>query len=127
MKKILSIAFFCLMLISYNAKSQSNLTWTINDNMSKGFFKTATAFNSTFTGFKSAAEVTKFCQGIKANPEVQSFDVTSSTATSCSGKLVMKRAQNKPYYIGLMSKSGVTYISANGNKKSLDELKQGKK
>lgn len=127
MKNILSIALFCLMLVAFQAKSQSNLTWTVNDNVPKGFFKTATVLNSTFTGFKSAAEVTKFCQAIKANPEILSFVVTSSTTTSCTGKLTMKRAQSKPFYLGLASKSGVSYITINGNKRSIDELKEGKK
>ncbi len=127
MKKILSIAFFCLMLITFNAKSQSNLTWTINDNMPKGFFKTATVFNSTFTGFKSNAEVVKFTQNLKSNSEVANCEITASSATSCTMKLIMKRAQDKPYYLALLAKNGVTNISANGQKKTIDELKKGKK
>jgi hypothetical protein len=39
----------------------------------------------------------------------------------------MKRPQSKPYYLSLASKSGVAYISVNGDKKTIAELRPGKK
>lgn len=127
MRKILSGIIICFAIMASNAYSQSNLTWTINGNLPKGFFKTATVINSTFTGFKSKAEIATFCQNLKAFTGVAACEISSSTATSCNVKLTLKQPQSKSYYLGLASKNGVSYISIRGTKKSLDELRQGKK
>ncbi len=127
MKKIFSVACLALLLVSFKAHSQSNLTWIIKDHMEKGALKTMTVFNSSITGFKSTEEVNKFCQTLKANPEVASCTVISSTANSCNIKLNMKHAQNKSYYVGLAARAGIAYINMNGTTKTLDEIKQGNK
>lgn len=127
MKKIFSVACLGLLLLSFRAHSQSNLTWVIKDHIEKGAIKTMTVFNSNVTGFKSAEEVNKFCQTLKANPEVASCTVVSSTANSCNIKLAMKHAQNKAYYVGMAARAGIAFINMNGTTKTLDEIKRGNK
>lgn len=125
MKNLLSIAFFCTIFFVSKTYAQSNLTWTFKGQTPKGFLKTGTVFNSIFTGFKSNEETTSFIQTLKSNKEIASCDVLSSTKNSCDLKIVMKQTHNKPYYINLASRIGVQFISANGNKKSIEELRKG--
>ncbi len=127
MKKIIAFTALYILMTSSNLFSQSNLVWTFNGELPKGFMKTSTIFNSTFSGFKNATEVTKFSQTFKSNPDVATCDIISTTSTTCVMKITMKQIHDKPYYINLAKKIGVAYISANGSRKSLDELKQGKK
>ena len=127
MKKLVAYTALYILFASSNAFSQSNLIWAFNGDLPKAFLKSSKVFNSTFSGFKSSDEVTKFCETFKANPDFASCELISKTSAICIMKITMKQVHDKPYYINLANKSGVAYISVNGNKKSLDELKQGRK
>jgi hypothetical protein len=105
------------------AYSQSNLMWTVKDNVQKGYFKTNTTINSNFSGFTSKDEATKFCTKIKANTEVASAVVSNSDANgNCDIKLTFKQPHNKQYYVGMAQKLGVAYISVNGSKKTPTQI-----
>jgi hypothetical protein len=123
MKKILSITCFAILMATFSAHAQSNLTWTVKDNVQKGFFKTATTLNSHFSGFSSKDEATKFCDKLKTNPEVASAVVSNSDANgNCDLKLVMKQAHDKQFYLILAQKLGVSYIDVNGQKKTPEQI-----
>lgn len=115
-------------MLSTKAYSQSNLTWKVKDNIQKGFFKTHTTFNTSFTGFTSKEEATKLISKIKSNPEVASVETSNSDVNgNCDLKLVMKTAHDKMYYVGLAQKLGITYFEVNGNKKTPTQIAQEKR
>lgn len=118
MKKILSIVCLAVLMFSFKAQAQSNITWTLKDDLAKGAIKTTTVLNSNFTGLNTKENAVAFVQKIKANPEVASCDIVSNTGTSCDVKLVMKKAHDKMYYINMAQKLGVAYIQVNGQKKT---------
>jgi uncharacterized protein (DUF2141 family) len=118
MKKILSITSLIILLLSFKAYSQSNLTWTIKDQLEKGGIKTATVFNSNFAGFTSKQEAIAFSQKLKASQEIVSCDIISNSGTNCDIKLVMKQPHDKRYYAGFAAKMGISYIQVNGTKKT---------
>jgi hypothetical protein len=127
MKKILPCLFFFAVLFTATLTAQSNLNWKFKDKFEKGYLKTNTLINSSFAGFNNAGEVDAFISKVKANPNVASCDVVSRNATSCDMKLKMKTVHDKPFYLSFANSIGVQYITLNGDKKSLDELKRGKK
>lgn len=132
MKKILSITCLAVLMLATKAYAQSNLMWTVKDNVQKGYFKTNTTINSNFSGFTSKEEATKFCSKIKANTEVASADLSNYDANgNCDIKLTFKQPHNKQYYVGMAQKLGVAYISVNGSKKTptqiLEEIRNKKK
>ena len=122
MKNLFLIAFFCSMV--FTTFSQSNLTWTVKGDIPQGYLKRSTVFNSNFNGFKNNVESAAFIQKLKSNSEIESCDVVSSTENSCDVKITMKRIHEKSYYLNFASSVGVNFISINGDKKSLDEIKQ---
>jgi hypothetical protein len=123
MKKIFSITCLAILMLSANAYSQSNLTWKVKDNIQKGFFKSHTTFNTSFTGFTSKDEATKFFTKMRSNPEVVSAEVSNADANgNCDLKLVMKEAHDKMYYVGLAQKLGVAYFEVNGKKQTPDQI-----
>lgn len=121
MKKLFTIISFSITLFASGLMAQSNLTWTLNDKLEKGEIKKATIFNSTFSGFTSAAEVTSFCNNLKGNANFSSFQVITSNATTCVVKFVMKQPQAKSFYVGLARKLNVTNIIVNDVKKPTEE------
>jgi hypothetical protein len=127
MKKILSGLFFFAVLFTATLTAQSNLNWKFKDKFEKGFLKTNTLINSSFTGFNNAGEIDAFITKVKANPNVASCDIVSKTANSCDVKLKMKAVQNKPFYLSFANSIGVQYITINGERRSLDEIKRGNK
>lgn len=128
MKKIFSIACLAILALTTNAYSQSNLTWKVKDNIQKGFFKTHTSFNTSFTGFSSKDEANKFFAKMKSNPEVLAAEVSNVDANgNCDLKLVMKEAHEKMYYVGLAQKLGVAFFEVNGNKKTPAQIIQEKR
>lgn len=118
MKQIFSIICLFILAFSFNAFSQTNLTWTIKDRIEKGSIKTLTVFNSNFSGFATANEALAFCQKIKSNPEVASCEIISKSVTSCDVRLTMKQAHDKRYYASFATRLGIANIVANGNKKT---------
>ncbi|MBA4241000.1 MAG: hypothetical protein C0448_09755 [Sphingobacteriaceae bacterium] len=118
MKKILSIACLAILMFSFKAYAQSNITWTLKDNFAKGAIKTTTVLNSNFSGLSSKENAIAFVQKLKANPEVASCDIITNTGSSCDVKLVMKKAHDKMYYVNMAQKLGVAYIEVNGQKKT---------
>ena len=77
------------------------------------------AFNTSFSGFTSKEDATKFFAKLKSNPEVESAEVTNSSANGDADlKLVMKDFHDKTYYVGLAQKLGVSYIVVNDQKKT---------
>ncbi len=118
MKKILSIACLAILMFSFKAHAQSNITWTLKDNFAKGAIKTTTVLNSNFSGLSSKENAIAFVQKLKANPEVASCDIITNTGSSCDVKLVMKKAHDKMYYVNMAQKLGVAYIEVNGQKKT---------
>ncbi len=115
-------------MLSTKAYSQSNLTWKVKDNIQKGFFKTHTTFNTSFTGFTSKEEATKLISKIKSNPEVAIVDTSNSDVNgNCDVKLVMKSVHDKMYYVGLAQKLGIAYFEVNGNKKTPAQIAQEKR
>lgn len=118
MKKILSIVCLSILIFSFKARAQSNITWTLKDDLAKGAIKTTTVLNSNFSGLSTKENAVAFVQKIKANPEVASCDIVSNTGSSCDVKLVMKKAHDKMYYINMAQKLGVAYIQVNGQKKT---------
>lgn len=115
-------------MLSAKAYSQSNLTWKVKDNIQKGFFKTHTTFNTSFTGFTSKDEATKLISKIKSNPEVASVETSNSDVNgNCDLKLVMKSVHDKMYYVGLAQKLGIAYFEVNGNKKTPTQIAQEKR
>jgi len=124
MKKLFSVSIFCFIVLT--TYSQSNLTWTVKGEIPKGYLKRSKNFDSNFNGFKNNAETADFIQKLKSNPEIESCDVISSSANSCDVKITMKQIHEKPYYLSFASSIGVAFISINGDKRSLDEIKQEK-
>ena len=123
MKKILSIICLTVLILSGKAYSQSNLTWTVKDKIEKGYFKTHTSFNTSFSGFTNKTEATKFFNKIKSNPDVASAEVSGADANgNCDLTLVMKQAHDKTYYVGMAQKLGVAYIEANGKKQTPEQI-----
>lgn len=123
MKKILTITSLVILMLATKAYSQSNLTWTLKDNVQKGYFKTNTIINSNFSGFTSKDEATKFCAKIKANAEVASAEVSNSDASgNCDIKLTFKQTHDRLYYLGMAQKLGVAYILVNGDKKTPTQI-----
>ncbi len=118
MKKILSIACLTILLFSFKARAQSNITWTLKDNFVKGAIKTTTVLNSNFSGLTSKENAIAFVQKFKSNPDVASCEIINNTGTSCDVKLVMKHAHDKFYYVNMAQKLGVAYIQVNGQKKT---------
>jgi hypothetical protein len=121
MKKIFITFLFCSLFIATKTVAQSNLVWTMKDKMQKGGLKTITTINSEFTGFKSEAEVAKFCSDLKANKDVQSCNVISKTNSTCNLQIVMKSTHDGRYYMQLASNMGVAYVVANQQRKSVSE------
>ncbi len=110
-------------MLSAKAYAQSNLTWKVKDNIQKGFFKSHTTFNTSFTGFTSKDQANKFFTKMRSNPEVVSADVSNVDANgNCDLKLVMKETHDKMYYVGLAQKLGVAYFEVNGKKQTPDEI-----
>lgn len=126
MKKILSGLFFLTLLFTGTLSAQTNLNWTFKDQFTKGFLKTSTLFNSTFSGFGSADQTNSFIAKLKANPNVASCEVVTKTATTCDLKLKMKTVHDKSFYLTFAHNAGVQFITINGKKKTIEELKRGK-
>ncbi|MBK8366592.1 MAG: hypothetical protein IPL10_03990 [Bacteroidetes bacterium] len=124
MKNLLTIAIFCIIISASNLFAQSNLTWTIKDELGKGAVKTTTVFNSNFSGFLNKQEAIAFCQKLKTNPEVASCEIIANNGTNSDMKLVMKQAHNKQYYIAFAQKQSITSISVNGQKKTTEQMLQ---
>lgn len=115
-------------MLSTKAYSQSNLTWKVKDDIQKGFFKTHTTFNTSFSGFTSKEEATKLISKIKSNPEVASLEVSNTDANgNCDVKLVMKNVHDKMYYVGYAQKLGIAYFEVNGKKKTPTQIAQEKR
>ena len=115
-------------MLTTKAYAQSNLTWTLKDNIQKGYFKSHTTFNTSLSGFTSKDQATKLLSKIKANPEVASAEVSNVDANGNSDlKLVMKSAHDKMYYVGLVQKLGVEYIVANGKKQTPAQIIEEKR
>lgn len=127
MKKTIYTFIFSFTLYVTGLIAQTNITWTVKDKIEKGALKTMTVFNSSFSGFTTKEETTKFYQKLKTNPEIASCDLVVVTNNSCDLKIIMKRPHDKHYYIGLFSKIGVSNVSANGNKKTFADWAQGHK
>lgn len=128
MKKIFSITCLAILMLTTKAYAQSNLTWKVKDNIQKGFFKTHTTFNTSFSGFTSKEEANKLISKIKANPEVSSVEVSNSDANgNADVKLVMKNVHDKMYYVGFAQKLGIAYFEVNGNKKTPAQIAQEKR
>ena len=124
MKNLLTVALFCLILSASNLFAQSNLTWTIKDQLGKGVIKTTTVFNSNFSGFLNKQEAIAFCQKLKTNPEVASCEIVTNSGANCDMKLTMKQPHNKQYYVSLAQKLNITNIAVNGQKKTTAEMMQ---
>ncbi len=124
MKNLLKVALFCLIFSASKIVAQSNLTWTIKDQIGKGAIKTTTVFNSNFSGFLNKQEAITFCQKLKTNPEVASCEIVTNNGTNSDMKLTMKQAHNKQYYIGLAQKLSITSIAVNGHKKTTEQMLQ---
>ena len=106
-------------MLSAKVYAQSNITWTIKDNVQKGFFKTNTSFNTHFSGFSSKAQSDDLIQKMKAFSDVASATTTNADANgNCDLKLIMKSAHEKRYYLGVAQKLGIQYIEVNGTKKT---------
>ena len=124
MKKIISIICVAVVLVLSNkAYSQSNLTWTIKDKIEKGYIKSHTSFNTSFSGFTNKTEADKFLSKIKSSPEVASIDIKNSDANgNCDLTLVMKQTHDKMYYVGFVQKLGVSYVVVNGVKRTPQQI-----
>ena len=110
-------------MLSAKVYAQSNLTWKVKDNIQKGFFKSHTTFNTSFTGFTSKEEANKFFSKMKSNPEVLSAETSNVDANgNCDLKLVMKQTHDKMYYVGLAQKLGIAYFEINGVKKTPSQI-----
>lgn len=128
MKKILSIICLAVLVLSNKGFSQSNLTWTVKDKIEKGFIKSHTTFNSSFSGFTNKEEANKFLSKIRSNAEVASVSVINSDANgNCDLTLVMKQTHDKMYYVGLAQKLGISYIVVNGVKKTPAQIVEEKR
>lgn len=127
MKKNLSIAFLIALIFSFKAYSQSNITWTIKNHLQKGVIKTMTTFNGNVSGFSSKEQAIAFFQKFKSHPEVASCDIITNTGTNCDMKLVMKQTHDKKYYATFAMKMGISYIVANGAKKTPAQWLEKKK
>ncbi|MBS1637138.1 MAG: hypothetical protein JST26_14565 [Bacteroidetes bacterium] len=115
MKKILSIAIFALMLLSGRSFAQTNLSWTIKDDIANGGLKTKTEINSAFSGFSNQNEAIAFYQKLRSNPDVASCEDLGKDANgNYNAKIKMKEMHNKQYYVALALKYGITSITANG-------------
>lgn len=114
-KSIATVFVILLFLTSYG---QSNITWTIKDQIQKGAVKTMTVFNSNISGFVNKEDIISFCKKIKSNPEVASCNIIKNYGSSCDIKLVMKHTHDKKYYAGFATKMGISLISINGTKKT---------
>jgi hypothetical protein len=127
MKKLLSIVCLSLFMLSVQAYGQSNTTWTIKDNVQKGFFKTATTFNTHFSGFTNKAQADAVILKIKGYGDIASATVTNEDANgNCDVKMVMKMAHDKKYYLAFAQKIGIQYVEVNGKKKTPAEWMAGK-
>ncbi|MES2131783.1 MAG: hypothetical protein V4506_05490 [Bacteroidota bacterium] len=127
MKKLLSIVCLSVLMLSAKVYAQSNITWTIKDNVQKGFFKTSTTFNTHFSGFTTKAQSDVLIQKMKAFSDVASATTTNADANgNCDLKLVMKSAHEKRYYLGVAQKLGIQYVEVNGNKKTPAQWMEGK-
>ena len=124
MKNLLNVALFCLIFSASKVIAQSNITWTIKDNLGKGVVKTMTVFNSNYSGFSNKQEAIAFCQKLKTNPEVASCDIVTNSGTNCDVKMVMKQTHDKVYYIALAQKLNIAFINANGQAKTPTEMMQ---
>lgn len=123
MKKILSITCLAILMFSVKAFAQSNLTWKVKDDIQKGYFKSHTTFNTSFSGFTNKDEANKFFAKMKSNPEVLAAEISNTDANgNCDLKLVMKQAHEKMYYVGLAQKLGVAYFEVNGTKKTPTQI-----
>ena len=105
-------------MLSIKGYSQSNITWTLKDNLAKGAIKTITVLNSNFSGLSSKENAIAFLQKFKLNPDVASCDIITNSGNSCDVKIVMKNTHNKMYYVALAQKMGIAYIQVNGQKKT---------
>lgn len=128
MKKIVYTFLFTVALGVMNLMSQSNaITWTIKNKMEKGFFKTEKNFDATFSGFKSKEEAMKFADQFKTAPDVASYTVTNVSNSACDVKFSMNDVHDKMFYVGMASKMGVTHMSAAGQTKALEEMRNKNK
>jgi hypothetical protein len=124
MKKLFVSFLFCSLFIVTKTFAQSNLTWTLKYKAEKGFFKTNTAFNSSFSGFNNKAESASFIEKIKSNPDVASVNVSNMAPNgNCDVMLNMKQPHDRMYYISLAQKLGIIYLQANnGPKKTVSQV-----
>lgn len=117
------ICILILLVFFSKTYAQSNITWTIKDKIVKGYIKSHTSFNTSFSGFTNKSEFDKFLSKIKSNPEIASIEIKNSDANgNCDLKLVMKHTHDKIYYIGLAQKLGVSYIVFNNVKKTPQQI-----
>ncbi len=127
MKKLLSLVCLSLFMLSVKAYAQSNTTWTIKDNVQKGFFRTATTFNTHFSGFANKAQADALIQKIKTQPDVSAAMVSNADANgNCDVRLVMRSAHDKKHYLGMAQKLGIQYVEVNGKKKTPAQWLEGK-
>jgi hypothetical protein len=120
MKKIISLCFFALLVLSGKIYAQSNLTW-IPTSFGKG--AKVTQAKEAFTGFNNEKEVATFAQNVRNNPDVASCE---SLGKDASGNYVfdikMKEAHGAKYYLNWAPKLGIAYVMVNGEKKTPREL-----
>lgn len=123
MKKIISLLSLLLVMASFSARSQSNVSWIVKDDVSgDNYFKRATVFNITLLGFTSKADASKFMDEMRNNKDVASCEQLFSDANGNGDiKLTMKTPQAKEYYLNWAKKLHVAYIQSGREKKTPEQ------
>lgn len=128
MKKLLSIVcLFAIMAVS-KAYGQSNITWSIKDDVQKEYFKVNTVFNSHVSGFKSKAEADAFILKLKKNTDVASVTVSNADVNgNANVQMVMKTTHDTRYYLGMAQTLNIEFVEVNRVKKTIQQWQADEK
>lgn len=123
MKKIISLLSLLFVMASFSARSQSNVSWIVKDDVSgDNYFRKTTVFNLTILGFTNKAEASKFLDEMRNNKDVASCEQVFSDANGNGDiKLTMKNPQDKVYYLNWAKKLHVSYIQSGREKKTPEQ------
>jgi hypothetical protein len=123
MKKLFTLLVISLSMLSLRTIAQNNLTWVMKEKADDAYFN-RTRFNYSVSGFTNQQEAGAFYAKMKENPDVVSAEDKGKDATGNYNVLViMKKAQNKDYYLNWSVNLGVSYIiTFKGEKKTPQEI-----
>ncbi|MBI3519970.1 MAG: hypothetical protein HY062_11510 [Bacteroidetes bacterium] len=126
MKKfnLVSILIVLLTVFSFSVKAQNAPTIIVKGNVDENYFKRRVELKAVITGYSSEDEVKKLCKNIATNGTIKKCEITGNDGNgNYDFVIVVNEPQEFSFYKGLAIKNNILYVTVNGEKKLIADLK----